>query len=161
MNITANTPEQPDEEIAAVLAELRERHSSAGHRMEELYTFTEDCEHINPDDDPAYDGVDDLVDAWIEQHLFGLTYADGRLYWRNRDRAYGVIPLAAALDRAEREFGDQHNRVCLASPMGEHCATCDELDGEGGEDFGFDPSGCRRTARAREEREEFWAVYAS
>ncbi|WP_136057284.1 hypothetical protein [Microbacterium sp. K24] len=148
-----------EEQIAEATAANARSTSSHDHRMQSLYTYVEDCGHLNPEDDERFEHVEDLIEAWVSHNLPMLAWQRGdehvihTLRFKNRQRAYGVIPIAAEWHRAQEDYDDQHvGTVCLASPMGECCTECTEGD----EDFGYEPEGCRLAERVREEYDDFW-----
>lgn len=146
-----------EEQVAEATASNLRRYSRQGHVPEQLYSFVHDCGHSNPDDDESpYMGVDDLLDAWKERNLFGLTWRDGPLYYKNEERGKQIIPEYAAYVKAAQEYEDDHTgSVCLASPMGTCCRGCNEdaMD----YDDGVEPESCRLPDQAREAWDDFWA----
>lgn len=156
-----------DEEIRRATRQNLELHSSSSHKIIDLYSFTEDCPHPNPEQDDKYDGVDELVDEWMERNCAGLSVQD--LYklprpwpvtydfiFKNRRRAENNIPLYIEWRQAMLDYEANHGRVCLLSPMGTACVICSE-----GDDDGYEPSDCYRQSRAREAYEEFWDLFSS
>lgn len=143
-----------EEQIADATRANAEEWSRHGHTTMQLYMLADDCPHTNPEDDERFDGVDDLVDEWLER--LGFTRADmwTRLWTLNRHRALTVIPIASEYERAQREYETNHSRVCLLEPMGTACSDPDCHEGD--EDYGIEPGGCRLQDRAREAWEEFW-----
>lgn len=146
-----------EEQIAEATAENARATSSRDHRMMQLYTFQGDCDHTNPEDDDKYDGVDDLVDEWMARNCPGLEWARGdtigihTLIWKNKERAYAVIPLVNEWRRAQETYDDTHNGVCLESPAGECCVECSD-----GDDDGHEPGSCYLPDRIREQYDDFW-----
>lgn len=149
-----------EEQLQQVFTTLRAQWSQTTHAPIELYTMAEDCGHTNPEEDERFDGVDDLIDEWMERNCAGLRISDDwLLHYRNRHRAALVIPLVAEYERAMREWEDNHSgSVCLASPMGSTCGGCNEdIDS----DFGLEPSECDMPEKAREEWDNFWALVSA
>lgn len=145
-----------EEQLNEVFNELRSRWSQLHHVPMQLYSLMEDCPHQNPEGDERFDGVDDLVDEWMQRNCPGLTSADWMLYYKNAQRARLTIPLVAEYDRAMSEYEDLHSgNICLGSPMGHACQGCTEEEGES--DFGIEPGGCLLPERARQEWDDFWA----
>lgn len=146
----------------------------------ELFTFTDDCPHSNPEDDDTYESVDDFVDDWMlrncsiepgwpsyprecrESAEYAAYSVQNALYWRNRERAIAVIPLVYEYYRRLQDFEDDHSgNVCLKSPQGSVCRGCledDELDPDG--DDGFEPGPCWRSSRAKERQSDFWHLFS-
>lgn len=149
-----------EEQIAEATRVNAEQWSRRGHRLMPLYAMEGDCPHTDPEDDERFDGVDDLVDAWAARLGLGdtpgsrATSGGWALWWKNRARAYAVIPLAAEYELAAIEYSANHNRVCLLEPMGEACSDPDCHDGD--EDYGIEPGVCRLPDRARDAWDEFW-----
>lgn len=148
-----------EEQIAEATAENARATSSRNHKQMQLYTYTEDCEHSNPEDDEKYAGVDDLVDEWMARNCPGLERRPGddidihSLIWKNKKRAYAVIPLANEWWRAQNAYDDGHAAdVCLGNPMGTCCTACTEGD----DDFGYEPGACSLATNLREEYDAFW-----
>ena len=166
-----------EEQVAeATLANARAL-SGAEHQPMELFSFIDDCEHINPEEDERFYDVEDLIDAWLERNcLMGSDYPkfnstiphaermmQHRLKHINHERAYAVIPLANEWRRAQGEYDDVHSgQVCLASPQGSVCRGClqDEGRDPDSSDDGFEESGCLRQERARERQREFWSLFS-
>lgn len=142
-----------EEQVKEAQAKNREFMFSGTHEEMKLYTMAEDCPHSNPDEDEKFDGVDDLIDAWMERNCPGLQESrDYTLKWKNRERAIAVIPLAAEHERASHEYHDTHNTVCLEGYMGTCCLACTE----GGDDWGYEPEPCRLGDKLRDQNEEFY-----
>lgn len=147
-----------DEQIAEATKANLEQWTCKGHDQVQLYTFTDNCPHTNPEDDEKYEGVDDLLDAWKERNLFGLTWRDGDLYHKNVKRGEQIIPEYAAWAKAQDEWEDGHSSdVCLLSPDGVCCASCEADSLEYGE--GTEPGPCSLPYRAREAWDEFWSEF--
>lgn len=143
-----------EEQIAEATSRNLELSSSVPHTSKQLYMFAEDCGHEYPDANPKFDGLDDLVDAWMDRNCGGLNRRDSiELYWRNISRAHANIPLYIEYKAAGDEYGDLHSgNVCLDEPMGSCCTECTEGD----DDSGYEPEGCRRQEYARDRWDEFW-----
>lgn len=144
-----------EEQLQRVFTTLRHQWSQSTHTSVELYTRTEDCAHTNPEEDERFDGVDDLIDEWMERNCAGLKISDNwMLHFRNRHRVALVVPLVGEYERAMRDWEDNHSgEVCLASPMGSMCGGCNE---DYDADFGLEPGGCDMPEQAREAWDEFW-----
>lgn len=147
-----------EEQIAEATLANAHAVSSADHKMISLYTTQEDCPHTNPEDDEKYDGVDDLIDAWMARNCPGLKWEPWDdisihpLIWKNQERAYAVIPLANEWRRAQDVFDDTHNGVCLDDYQGQCCTECSEFD----PDYGSEPGACRLSETIREQYGDFW-----
>lgn len=143
-----------EEQIAEATAENLRLSSSSIHTVKPLYLYSEYCPHTNPEEDPKYDGLDDLLDEWMARNCAGLSSKDGiTLWWKNTQRGYTAIPLYVEFNRVMSEYEDAHSgNVCLESPMGSCCEACTEGD----EDFGFEPEACRRQEYARERWNDLW-----
>lgn len=166
--------EQVQEATSAIARDL----SADRHEPMDLFSFTDDCDHVNPEEDERFDEVEELVSEWLKRNcLMGADYpvfdrsvpferrqVQHGLRYKNERRAYAVIPLANAWERAQGEYDDTHaGAVCLDSPMGSACRGCLEDEGEDpdGGDFGIEPCGCVRQERARERQGEFWRLVSA
>ena len=167
-----------DEQIAEVTALSLRDSSSDGHVDEQLYTWASDCEHLDPEEDDKYDGIDDLVDSWLLRNCRiepgwpsfpsggsrSPEYADYEvkrdLRYRQARRAEVAIPLVAEYQRVKSQYDDDHGSVvCYASPMGTACKGCyaaHDVD----PDYGIEPFACDRQLRARERRDSFWWLFS-
>lgn len=144
-----------EEQLRQLFRSLRAEWSQAEHSTTQLYTLTEDCAHRNPEEDERFEGVDDLVEEWMDRNCAGLRPSDWNLYYKNRARAAACIPLVGEYDRAMSEWEDLHSgSVCLGTPQGTACAGCADMDS----DFGVEEGGCELQTRAREAWDEFWAL---
>ncbi|TDP92366.1 hypothetical protein EDF62_1572 [Leucobacter luti] len=163
-------------QVAEATEAISRELSAARHTSMQLYSMSEHCGHTNPEDDEKYDGVDDLIDDWLQRNCmmepgwpawegslstlgaarYAIQNARGRLRSRNYDRAVAVIPLANEWRRAQDWYDDNHSwNVCLASPQGTACAGC--LDDEDVDpDYGIESGACSRAELAFERRNEFW-----
>lgn len=144
-----------EEQLRKIFAALRAEWSQAEHKTIQLYRMAEDCDHKNPEMDERFEGVDDLVDEWMDRNCAGLRSSDWTLYYKNRARAAASVPLVGEYDRAMEEWEDLHSgSVCLGSPMGTACGGCADVDS----DFGVEEGGCELQMRAREAWDEFWGL---
>jgi hypothetical protein len=161
------TEEQMEDRIRKTTAENLLEHSSQGHVQQDLWTWAEDCPHTNPEDAEKYEGLDDLVDEWMQRNCAGLSFEDVRksrdlwdLYTRNRRRAEDNIPLYVQYRVELTAYEAIHSGwVCMDenSYMGTCCLGCTEGD----EDSGYEPGSCRRQESAREAQEEFFSLFTA
>lgn len=141
-----------EEQIAEATRENARAASRHDHKTITLYSLAEDCEHENPEEAARFDGIDDLVDAWMERNTPGLTWRDGPLYYKNRRRAEASIPLYAEWRAADTAYFADHGLVCLLSPTGDvACTGC-----EGEHEDSYEGGGCGLAERVRETYEDFW-----
>lgn len=147
-----------EEQLARVFETLRGTWSRHLHVTIDLYKMTEDCDHVNPEEDERFEGVDDLIDEWMQRNCAGLNSSDWSLYYKNYQRAVVNIPLVLEYEKAMREWDDTHSNVCLASPMGTACGGCNE---DTDADFGIKPGGCSLAEKAREEWDSFWELVSA
>lgn len=169
------------EQVSEATRAIAEALSAAPHVDKPLYRFQDDCGHLSPEHNQKYDGVDDLIDDWMQRNcgmdsswpefigsreVAGAEAYDRRqdhisLIGKNRDRAEKAIPLAAEWRLAQVWFDEYHTgEICLATPMGTYCAGCpDERDED--PDYGIEPSLCRRQEAARERSSDFWGLFTA
>ena len=142
-----------DEQIAEATQHNASTTSRRGHDTLPLYTYSDHCPHSNPEDDDRYRDVDDLLDEWMRRNTPGLTWRDGALYSKNRQRGEHTVPLYVEWRQAQDAYDDVHpGRICLDSPVGTCCQGC----AEGDEDWGFAVGSCRLPEHVREAYDEFW-----
>lgn len=167
-----------EEQVAEATAFALRDSSSDGHKPEQLYTWASDCGHSDPEEDEKYDGVDDLVDAWLVRNcgiepdwpsypVQGVQSPEYAAYTAQRDlrfkqvrRAEVTIPLVAEYNRAKARYDEDHEGdVCYATPSGTACKGCyvaHEVD----PDYGIEPFDCARRQRAKERRDDFWWLFS-
>jgi hypothetical protein len=158
-----------EEQIAEATADNLRYSSGLDHQPMDLWTWAQDCGHENPDDlldEDRYADVETLIDAWMARNCAGLTSWNGskdwemhgHLYYRNRQRAVANIPLAFEYYQKLEAYEELHVGAVCKHPdsyMGTTCRACTDGD----DDFGYEPSGCRRQENAKENQDMFWYEY--
>lgn len=146
-----------EEQIREATAENLKAHTGSSHTPMKLWTYAYDCAHEDPEAAGEFDGVDDLLRAWEEKNLFGLTHKDSDLYYKNHARHRYAIPEYAAYYAAKDEYDSAHDSsVCLLSPQGTCCKGCTDGD----DDFGYEAGDCYRKDRAKEDQDEFYYLFS-
>lgn len=144
----------------ATLANGR-RWSRAAHGKSEvmLSLFVEDCPHLNPEEDPKYEGVE-----FFQKRVTDARYNYDRR-WQRRppdpyvlafmEAATSLHPLVAEFEQAMCDWEDSHGIVCTLSPQGTVCRECAEAREEWDDD-GMEPAPCYLHDDAVEAYGEFW-----
>lgn len=138
-----------EEQVKEAQATNREYMWSGTHKMIDLYAM--ECEHVHPEEDEQFDDVEELLAAWMARNCAGLTWGDGDLYYKNRERGQASIPKYVAYMAADDEYSENHNSVCLLAPMGSCCAVCSD-----GDDDGHEEGACRMPDQLKDDEGTFW-----